>query len=237
MTGTLLVSEIFGPTFQGEGPHTGRHTSFLRLGLCNLDCAWCDTPFTWDWSGKNGPPQDRSALERLTVEQVVERVEAIPYRRNLVITGGEPLVQQTALVPLVHQLWNLGYTIEVETNGTLAPDQGLLGMVWWNVSPKLPHSGVPLERAWKPDLLHAWWLSETTGMAFKFVVQSPEDVELVADLVEQADLPADQVWIMPEGRRPVTLVGRQACAERALELGFNYTGRLHVMLWGDVRGR
>ena len=51
---SLTVSEIFGPTFQGEGPFTGRAAVFLRLGRCNLDCKWCDTPYTWDWKGKNG---------------------------------------------------------------------------------------------------------------------------------------------------------------------------------------
>lgn len=232
----LVVSEIFGPTFQGEGPSAGRITSFLRLGLCNLDCAWCDTPYTWDWTGKNGPPQDKGALERLTVEQVVARLEAIPYPRRVVITGGEPLVQARALTPLVHELWRMAYDIEVETNGTIAPPTGMLGMVWWNVSPKLPHSGVPLERAWHPELLHAWWNSEQPRVAFKFVVQTPDDVELVADLVEAADLPAHHVWIMPEGRTAQE-VARRDCADKALEMGFNWSGRLHVELWGDERGR
>src|SRR4029450_7825218 len=45
----LVVSEVFGPTFQGEGPSVGRRAGFVRLGRCNLDCSWCDTPYTWDW--------------------------------------------------------------------------------------------------------------------------------------------------------------------------------------------
>jgi len=234
----LLVSEIFGPTFQGEGPSAGRLTAFLRLGLCNLDCSWCDTPYTWDWTGKNGPPQDRGALERLSVEEVVARLEALPFHsQRLVITGGEPLVQAAALTPLVLDLWGRGYSIEVETNGTLPPPVGMLGMVWWNISPKLPHSGVPLERAWHPDMLRSWWVSEHPRVAFKYVVQTPEDVELVADLVEAAELPTSHVWIMPEGRDVDTLELRRACADRALEFGFNFTTRLHVLLWGDERGR
>lgn len=48
--GELVVSEVFGPTFQGEGPSLGRRAGFVRLGRCNLDCSWCDTPNTWDWS-------------------------------------------------------------------------------------------------------------------------------------------------------------------------------------------
>ena len=45
----LVVAEVFGPTFQGEGPSIGRRAGFVRLGRCNLDCSWCDTPYTWDW--------------------------------------------------------------------------------------------------------------------------------------------------------------------------------------------
>ena len=46
---TLVISEVFGPTVQGEGPTIGRRAAFVRLGRCNLDCSWCDTPYTWDW--------------------------------------------------------------------------------------------------------------------------------------------------------------------------------------------
>ena len=45
----LIVSEIFGPTIQGEGPFSGRRAFFLRLGICNLRCTFCDSKFTWDW--------------------------------------------------------------------------------------------------------------------------------------------------------------------------------------------
>lgn len=46
---SLSVSEVFA-SIQGEGPHTGRPSVFLRLGLCNLECAWCDTKYTWLFS-------------------------------------------------------------------------------------------------------------------------------------------------------------------------------------------
>ena len=43
---TSPVSEVFGPTLQGEGPHAGRPCHFIRLGGCNLSCSWCDTPYS-----------------------------------------------------------------------------------------------------------------------------------------------------------------------------------------------
>src|SRR5690625_5516627 len=42
------LNAVFGPTYQGEGPHTGTRCHFIRLGRCQLSCAWCDTPDTWD---------------------------------------------------------------------------------------------------------------------------------------------------------------------------------------------
>lgn len=47
---SLVVSEVFGPTHQGEGPHAGQLCAFVRLMGCNLSCSWCDTPYTWDAS-------------------------------------------------------------------------------------------------------------------------------------------------------------------------------------------
>ncbi len=46
--GQLLISEVFGPTLQGEGPSAGQAAAFVRLGACNLSCAWCDTAYTWN---------------------------------------------------------------------------------------------------------------------------------------------------------------------------------------------
>ena len=48
MSRLLPVSEVFGPTIQGEGPHAGRRVYFVRLGGCNLSCSWCDSAYTWD---------------------------------------------------------------------------------------------------------------------------------------------------------------------------------------------
>lgn len=225
----LRVSEVFGPTVQGEGPNLGRRCAFIRLGLCNLDCRWCDTPYTWDWSRF-----DRSVeLERATVHDLVARVEAMRVDR-VVISGGEPLVQRKHLTSLVVMLKTRGMAVEVESNGTLMPSQTLLEAVHWNVSPKLAHSGVDPERAIKPDVLRVLAHHDA---AFKFVAQRVEDLDEVAAVCAAAGIAPAQVWIMPEGTSPTTVaITGVELTDAAIARGYNMTTRLHVLTWGNRRG-
>lgn len=219
----LVVSEVFGPTVQGEGPSLGRRTAFVRLGRCNLACTWCDTAYTWDWS-RFDPAVE---LRRMAVDDVVAQVEAMDVPM-VVVTGGEPLLQQTALADLLPRL--APRRIEVETAGTIAPRPELVELVdQWNVSPKLANSGNPLERRWKPDVLRAF---EETGRAvFKFVVRGRGDLD------EVASFGVSPVWVMPEGTSAEAVrKGLAAVADEAIARGWNLTTRLHVELWGDKRG-
>ena len=226
----LVVSEVFGPTFQGEGPSVGRRAGFVRLGRCNLDCAWCDTPYTWDWERYDPAAELRSE----PVEAVLAELEAMAPDR-VVITGGEPLLQQRRLVALVEGCAARGWPVEVETNGTIVPDEALAALVdQWNVSPKLANSGVPLDKRIRPAALAA--LRATGRAAFKLVATRPEDLDEVAALVAEHDLAP--VWIMPEGTDPTTwLANARALADPVLERGWHLTPRLHVLLWRDERGR
>lgn len=228
--GELVVAEVFGPTFQGEGPSTGRRAGFVRLGRCNLDCAWCDTPFTWDWE-RFDPAAE---LRRASVPSILAELEAMAPE-IVVVTGGEPLLQQRRLVALVEGCVSRGWPVEIETNGTIVPDDRLAAIVHqWNVSPKLANSGVPLDRRIRPDALAA--LAATGRAAFKLVAASEADLDEVAELVAEHHL--TPVWVMPEGTDPATVIGRaRELADAVLARGWNLTSRLHVLLWGDERGR
>jgi len=227
---TLVVSEVFGPTFQGEGPSAGRRAMFLRLGRCNLDCAWCDTPYTWDWTRFN-PDQE---LRRRSVADVVAELDTIGAPL-LVVTGGEPLLQQRRLVAVLEAAAARGWCVEVETNGTIAPLPEVAALVQrWNVSPKLAGSGVALARRWHPDALRA--LAATGRAVAKFVVVSASELDEVAAVAEAGGL--TDVWIMPEGTDAATVQERMALlAPEVLARGWNLSGRLHVQLWGDERAR
>ena len=227
---SLVVSEIFGPTFQGEGPSAGRRAGFVRLGRCNLACTWCDTPYTWDWT-RFDPAKE---LHHQGVIEIMQRLDGMGIDR-VVVTGGEPMIQQRALAHLVRAIAARDWSSEIETAGTIAPDPEVVdSATQFNVSPKLTNSGNPFDRRHRPEVLRAF---AATGKAnFKFVVTGPADLDEVGTIVDECTL--TDVWIMPEGTDASTLSSRAAqLAEPVLARGWNLTTRMHVLLWGDERGR
>jgi 7-carboxy-7-deazaguanine synthase len=232
----LVVSEIFGPTVQGEGASAGRRCAFLRLGGCNLSCRWCDTPYTWDWAGigQSGVAyQPRTELRTLGSGEVLARLLAYDVD-TIVISGGEPLSQQRRLVPLVRSLLTAGRRLEFETNGTRVPVPDIVrDGVRFNVSPKLAHSGDPAHRRIVPQVLRA--LAALPDVTFKFVCRSPADLDEVAAIEESYG--TRPVWIMPEGQTVAELNERLASlADAVVARGWNLTTRLHVVAWGGRRG-
>jgi len=228
----LVISEVFGPTVQGEGPTAGRRCGFVRLGRCNLDCAWCDTPYTWDWEGKTGTVYDPADLARLTPDEVLAQLRPMHVER-VVISGGEPLLQRTALTELVELLHAEGWAVEIETNGTMPPLP--VPGVAYNVSPKLKHAQVSTR---DPIDLEALAALRDVGASYKFVVGEHSDLEEVAAIVEAAGIPDSAVWVMPLGTTSDNVHRTAAVlADAVVARGWNFTGRLHVTLWGDERGR
>ncbi len=113
-----LVEDFY--TLQGEGFHAGKPAYFIRLGGCDVGCAWCDAKYTWN--PRLFPPTD--------VQVVVERVVA-SGARCVVITGGEPLLYP--LEPLTNELASRDLQVFLETSGS-HPFSGRFD--WVCLSPK-----------------------------------------------------------------------------------------------------
>ena len=134
------VKELF-PTLQGEGAHAGRAAVFCRFAGCNLwsgreedrataVCQFCDTDFVGS-DGIGGGKFETAFLLADTIEEVWISTSAGPQQRYVVFTGGEPLLQlDTALIDALHAK---GFTIAIETNGTIKVPKGI---DWVCVSPK-----------------------------------------------------------------------------------------------------
>ena len=235
MTGTLTVSEVFGPTVQGEGPAAGLRAVFLRLGRCNLDCWWCDSRYTWDWDSFD----PLAELAELQTSAVLADLVARGCRL-VVITGGEPLLQRRELLALVRGLTARGITVHVETNGTIPPGPNLASAVsLFVVSPKLPSSRVAPRLAVRELALRAFagLLADRGSAVLKFVCTGRADVAAAAELADRYGFPRHRCWIMPEGTTATAVTeGLRDLAPVAIDAGMNLSGRLHVQAWGIERG-
>jgi organic radical activating enzyme len=227
----LKVSELFA-SVQGEGPSAGAPCAFLRLAQCNLHCAWCDTKYTWDWTQYRFEDEVRT----LSVSDVAQSIRALSNDR-LVVTGGEPLLQDAGIVELIALLDDGGRPfLEVETNGTIAPSAALAERVdQWNVSPKLKNSGDPERLRYKPEVLS---LFRATKRAFlKLVVETPLDADEAQGLVRSLNWPAERVFLMAQATSRALLAERSPIVSaEALRRGFRYSPRLHVERWNGARG-
>jgi 7-carboxy-7-deazaguanine synthase len=223
--------EIFA-SLQGEGPSAGWPSVFVRLSNCNLACAWCDTAYTWRFTGP-GAFERKAEQVVLSEAETAARIIALGGNR-LVVTGGEPLLQAPALARLLSLLPAMH--IEVETNGTVAPPPALDALVHqYNVSPKLAHSGNPAILALIPQRLAAF--AADPRAFFKFVVAVPEDVAEVLALAEAHAIPRERLFLMPEGTDSATLRTRARwLAEICAREGLRLSDRLHIHLYGDTRG-
>jgi len=101
----MQITEIY-KSLQGESTYAGLPCVFVRLTGCNLRCSWCDSEYSF-YGGK-----------RMSREQVLEEVERLSPSGGLVeITGGEPMLQERELVPLMRGLVESGYRVLLETSG------------------------------------------------------------------------------------------------------------------------
>lgn len=246
MSGTQIpISETF-VSIQGEGKLTGVPSLFIRTSGCNLRCTWCDTPYaSWKPDG----------VQR-TIDSLIEEARAAYARgiRHIVLTGGEPMMFQQS-TELTRRLAEMGFHITIETAGTVIPAGGVTCQLM-SISPKLanstpPASGDPRDPggAWAKRheerrlnvpvlqrLLDEFPGSASADRQLKFVIASGADLAEIDALLAQLRgwKPAD-ILLMPEGTPP-SPEHRDAAVRLCLERGWRYCHRLHLDLFGNVRG-
>lgn len=234
--------EIFH-SIQGEGVSAGRPVVFIRSSRCNLHCRWCDTAYTWNFEGTPWSHDRDPKYRRDDVTIDLQPSEIVPFlvrhpTKRVVITGGEPLVQQSEWLELMSLLRETdpGYTFEVETNGSKMPTPEFSSAIdQFNVSPKLSNSGMAAELRIVSEVLDYYALNPKAW--FKFVVSSTDDLPEIDALAAHFQIHSERMILMPEGRSSAELDrNAPAIAEAALERGWRFSDRLHVRLWGDQRG-
>jgi queuosine biosynthesis protein QueC len=229
---SIRVSEIFA-SIQGEGPNAGKDVVFLRTALCNLKCSWCDTKYTWDWQNYDYNQEVRQ-MDTSEIEKEVTRYGI----KHLVLTGGEPLIQQKNLFPLLKLLKeDHGFFIEVETNGTIVPSKDMQSIIHqWNVSPKTTNSGNPAMLTEIPEAYEVF--RRMPNSFFKYVVNGSADIDEIENLIMKYHLPRNHVILMPEASTKEALASKcRVVGELAKRWGYLYSGRIHIEMWGNQRGK
>lgn len=221
-------------SIQGEGVSMGLPSCFLRLHLCNLKCKWCDSWYTWDSSR----PEFLKEQQKWTLDETKKRIEDAwtckneQRQKRLVITGGEPLIQQGLIERLLEMMPD--WFVEIETNGTIMPSKKLLKRVQFNCSPKLKNSGNKENIRFNKKVL-----LELSGANtfFKFVVSESNDIkEVEEEYVRPLNLNVNMVVIMPQGITPSEVRSNALkIVDSVKEKGYRLLTRLHVNLWGNKR--
>jgi 7-carboxy-7-deazaguanine synthase len=165
----MQITEIY-KSIQGESTHAGLLCVFVRLTGCNLRCSWCDSEYTF------------TGGQRRTLEEVASEVERLSPEGGLVeITGGEPLLQERELVPLMQRLLAANYTVLLETSGE-RPLERVPSRVIKIVDVKCPNSGEP--DTFRMENLEALNAHDEA----KFVLSDRADYEFARDFVKRHHL-------------------------------------------------
>ncbi len=165
----MQIIEIY-KSLQGESSYAGLPCIFVRLAGCNLRCAWCDSEYTF----KGGV--------RMTQGEIEAEVRRLSPNGGLVeITGGEPMLQERELMPLMERLRQIGFSLLIETSGE-RPLERVPEDVVKIVDVKCPDSG-------EGDSFRLSNLEHLTNRdEVKFVISSRRDYEFARDFVREHSL-------------------------------------------------
>jgi 7-carboxy-7-deazaguanine synthase len=183
----MQITEIY-KSLQGESTYAGLPCVFVRLTGCNLRCSWCDSEYTFQGGRKMTQTEIYSEVARLS-----------PTGGLVEVTGGEPMLQERELVPLMQQLLENGYEVLLETSGE-RPLERVPAEVVKIVDVKCPGSGEGYT-----------FLSENLAMLtpddeVKFVLSSRTDYDFAREFTQQHNLEkrVNAVLFSPAFRKDAT---------------------------------
>jgi len=183
----MQITEIY-KSIQGESMYAGLVCVFVRLTGCNLRCSWCDSEYTF------------SGGRKMAMDEVWDEVNRLSPGGGLVeITGGEPMLQEREVVPLMQHLLDDGYRVLLETSGERPLERVPAGVIKI-VDVKCPDSG-------EGDTFHMKNLETLTGHdEVKFVLSGRTDYEFARDFTEQHRLAerVNAVLFSPAFRKDAT---------------------------------
>jgi organic radical activating enzyme len=239
--------EIFS-SIQGEGPYVGTSTLFVRFGVCDLRCRWCDSPHTWHAAKQcrietaRGAASFRELPNPVSLDEVVRALEALELgaHRFVSLTGGEPLLQPEAVGALARTLAGRGPRIYLETHGlataaldSVADAVDVVSMDWKLASDVRRESDPPRGEAADFHAEHRAFLARARRSAEVFVkaVVTPASTDAELDAMARAIAEVDpRVPVVVQPVTPRGGVRERPGAARLLQIA----ARLERVL-ADVR--
>lgn len=240
MASDIRISEIFGPTIQGEGVLIGEPTVFVRTGGCDYRCAWCDSLHAVE-------SRFRHQWKPMSVDAIWDQVTALSGKTPLTVSlsGGNPAIQP--LEPLIRRGQGEGYRFALETQGSVAKD-------WFSsldtlvLSPKPPSSGMETDWLAFEQCLKA--AASKPRTVLKFVIFDEADYAFAKNAA--ARYPHLSLYLQPGNHTPpppeaedaqIDMNGimqrMQWLLDRVIaDRWFNahVLPQLHVLIWGNKRG-
>jgi len=229
----IQINEIFY-SFQGEGVFLGKPSIFIRTTGCNLHCKHCDTKYSW----KN--------KKLITPGDVIDFLNNVTHCDNIVITGGEPLLQKDLAGFLSLLTSSLRpFHITVETNCTLFKEELLEYVDLWSLSPKLPGMGATYKPAVLKSFLNQFQFGEISTQ-LKFVVEDSSDLKLVNTILHKNNCGDVPIILQPNNHGVKTTsqyLKKYKWLVEEVEKVTSFTGynirvlpQMHVLTYGRRKG-
>jgi len=238
----VRISEIFGPTIQGEGPLIGRPTVFVRTAGCDYRCSWCDTLYAV-------LPDYRDEWTMLTPSDIIARVDELAGSTPVLVTlsGGNPALQPLDQVITIGR--QQGHTFAMETQGSIAREW-FGNLDWLILSPKPPSSAMTTD--WTALDSCVRFAQGRACCVLKIVIFDEADYRYARNVA--ARYPTLKTYLQVGNPAPLQAAGgrmSEAADNDALTSGlrwlaektvadrwFNATvlPQLHVLAWGNKRG-
>jgi len=249
----LDVTEIFGPTIQGEGKKLGHPSIFIRFGKCNLSCQGFEVEYTTPSGEKKYSCDSYYAVDSEFkkfwekyenfegIINEVKKIEPSNYKPDIVITGGEPLLywKNEEFQKLLEYYVNNYYNVTIETNATIHIDinKEYQKKILFSMSVKLSNSNEPLKKRVNVKALTNI-IQNIDDKYLKFVISKNLITQAKEEIVNiLSQIPKVTVYLMPMGDTIEILNDNsQTVINFALESGYMYSDRLHIRIWNDKRG-
>jgi len=226
----ITLSEPIHCVIQGEGLNVGKKMILLRTSGCNINCPDCDSKHTWNYVDK------KWSIKELKKELEILR-EKYHDLSHILITGGNPELYYSEIVELVSNLGNTYYwSFDFEVPGLISwvNLSSYFNRIFFNVSPKIG-------ALYNNEKVFNYNFFKMLPLNFivKIVVSKNtfnEDLKRINNFMKKYNLSPKDIYLMPFGtNREQIYTESQFLIEKCFELGFNFTPRLHILIYDNKK--